>query len=83
MSNHKDDLARPGSGSNMRVVAPVTGRDQRETDVSAMTKSPTGYPVQSPHVAIANRPGEIMMRVACEFGFTPASRGPPRCRCRR
>lgn len=40
----------------------------------AMIKSPTGYPVQSPYVAIANRQAEIMMRIASEFGFTPASR---------
>ena len=39
-----------------------------------MVKSPTGYPVQSPYVAIANRQAEIMMRIAAEFGFTPASR---------
>ena len=37
-------------------------------------KSPTGYPIQSPYLAIANRQAEIMMRVASEFGFTPASR---------
>jgi P27 family predicted phage terminase small subunit len=40
----------------------------------AMMKSPTGYPVQSPYVAIANRQAEVMLRIACEFGFTPASR---------
>ena len=40
----------------------------------AMVKSPTGYPVQSPYVSIANRQAEIMMRIASEFGFTPASR---------
>ncbi len=40
-----------------------------------MMKAPSGYPVQSPYVAIANRQAEIMMRIACEFGFTPASRG--------
>ena len=39
-----------------------------------MVKSPTGYPMQSPYLAIANRQAEIMMRVAAEFGFTPASR---------
>jgi P27 family predicted phage terminase small subunit len=39
-----------------------------------MVKSPTGYPIQSPYVSIANRQAEIMMRIACEFGFTPASR---------
>ncbi len=40
----------------------------------AMVKSPTGFPMQSPYVAIANRQAEIMMRIASEFGFTPASR---------
>jgi P27 family predicted phage terminase small subunit len=40
----------------------------------AMVKSPSGYPIQSPYVAIANRQTEIMMRIASEFGFTPASR---------
>jgi len=40
----------------------------------AMVKSPSGYPIQSPYVSIANRQAEIMMRIAAEFGFTPASR---------
>lgn len=39
-----------------------------------MVKSPTGYPMQSPYISIANRQAEIMMRIASEFGFTPASR---------
>jgi P27 family predicted phage terminase small subunit len=40
----------------------------------SMVKSPSGFPIQSPYVAIANRQAEIMMRIASEFGFTPASR---------
>jgi P27 family predicted phage terminase small subunit len=51
--------------------AEATGAIQK---YGAMIKSPTGYPVQSPYVAIANRQAEIMMRIASEFGFTPASR---------
>src|SRR5581483_4340681 len=39
-----------------------------------MVKSPSGYPIQSPYVSIANRQAEIMMRIASEFGFTPVSR---------
>src|SRR5204863_3398708 len=39
-----------------------------------MIKSPAGFPMQSPYIAIANRQAEIMMRIASEFGFTPASR---------
>jgi phage terminase small subunit len=33
-----------------------------------------GAVIQSPYGAIANRQTEIMMRIAAEFGFTPASR---------
>jgi P27 family predicted phage terminase small subunit len=40
----------------------------------SMVRSPSGYPIQSPYVSIANRQTEIMMRIASEFGFTPASR---------
>ena len=40
----------------------------------AMIKSPNGYPVQSPYLAVANRYADTMVRIASEFGFTPASR---------
>jgi len=40
-----------------------------------MIKSPSGYPTQSPYFAVENRQAEILMRIASEFGFTPASRG--------
>jgi P27 family predicted phage terminase small subunit len=39
-----------------------------------MVKLPSGFPIQSPYLAIANRQAEIMMRIAPEFGFTAASR---------
>jgi len=39
-----------------------------------MMKSPNGYPIQSPYVSIAGRNADIMVRIAAEFGFTPASR---------
>jgi phage terminase small subunit len=39
-----------------------------------MVKSPSGYPIQSPYVSIANRHAELMMRISAESGFTPASR---------
>jgi P27 family predicted phage terminase small subunit len=41
---------------------------------AAMIKSPNGYPTQSPYLSTVNRQAEIMMRIASEFGFTPASR---------
>jgi P27 family predicted phage terminase small subunit len=40
----------------------------------AMTKSPNGFPSQSPYLTTVNRQAEIMMRIASELSFTPASR---------
>jgi P27 family predicted phage terminase small subunit len=40
----------------------------------AMIKSPNGYPTQSPYLATVNRQADTMVRIASEFGFTPASR---------
>jgi P27 family predicted phage terminase small subunit len=39
-----------------------------------MVKSPNGYPMPSPYVAVANRQVDIMVRIAAEFGLTPSSR---------
>jgi P27 family predicted phage terminase small subunit len=40
----------------------------------SMVKTRSGFPVQSPYVAILNRQADTMIRIASEFGFTPASR---------
>ena len=42
--------------------------------VGAIIKSPSGYPQVSPYVSIAQKNAELMIRIAGEFGFTPASR---------
>lgn len=39
-----------------------------------LLKSPNGYPQVSPYLAVANKQAELMIRIASEFGFTPASR---------
>lgn len=39
-----------------------------------MVKSPSGFPMQSPYVAVANKQAELMIRIAADFGFTPSSR---------
>lgn len=48
----------------------------------AMVKSPSGFPMQSPYVAVANKQAELMIRIGAEFGLTPSSRSrisvPPR-----
>jgi P27 family predicted phage terminase small subunit len=43
-------------------------------EYGTMAKSPSGYPMQSLYIGLANREAELMMRIASEFGFTPASR---------
>jgi hypothetical protein len=52
----------------------VGGSNGSEPEIGTMVRSPTGYPIQSPYLAMANRQAELMMRIASEFGFTPASR---------
>jgi P27 family predicted phage terminase small subunit len=37
-------------------------------------KSPNGYPMQSPCVAVANEQVDITVRIASEFGMMPSSR---------
>ena len=37
-------------------------------------KSPSGYPVQSPYVAIANQQAAILEKLSAAFGLTPGSR---------
>ena len=39
-----------------------------------MVKSPNGFPMQSPYVAVLNKQVDIMTRIAAEFGMTPSSR---------
>jgi len=37
------------------------------------TKSPNGYPIQNPMLAIANKAHEQMIKISAEFGFTLTS----------
>jgi P27 family predicted phage terminase small subunit len=39
-----------------------------------VVKSPSGYPIQSPYLAIENRAQDQMVALMREFGMTPASR---------
>lgn len=39
-----------------------------------IVKSPSGYPIQNPFLAIANKAWDQMMRVLPEFGMTPSAR---------
>ena len=39
-----------------------------------MIKSPNGFPMQSPYLAVANKAMEQMTRLLVEFGMSPSSR---------
>ena len=58
----------------LRSLCVLGGSVEQIQKYGTMVKSPTGYPIQSPYLAIANRQAELMIRIASEFGFTPASR---------
>jgi P27 family predicted phage terminase small subunit len=48
---------------------------RKEIDTNGMvTTTPKGFEVQSPWLGIANRAMDRMIKIANEFGFTPASR---------
>jgi P27 family predicted phage terminase small subunit len=39
-----------------------------------MVRSPSGYPIQNPMLAIANKAQEQCLKILAEFGLTPSSR---------
>lgn len=40
-----------------------------------LIKSPSGYPIQNPYLAIANKASAEMLRISVQLGLTPLSRG--------
>ena len=70
MSVSGQSLARDGSRHSPVAVR----RRKRSWSATKGSLRESEYPQQSPYVSIANRQAEIMMRIASEFGFTPASR---------
>ena len=48
--------------------------EQALKDFGVMLKSPSGFPVQSPYLAVANKAMEQMRSLLSEFGMSPASR---------
>ena len=46
----------------------------RVVKYGTVVKSPNGYPIQSPYLAIANKAHEQMTKLLAEFGMTPSSR---------
>ena len=43
-------------------------------DQGSMVRSPKGFPLQNPYMAVVNKQAELMLKLAGEFGFTPSAR---------
>jgi P27 family predicted phage terminase small subunit len=48
--------------------------EQQLRKYGPVIKSPSGFPIQSPYLTIANKAMEQMTRMLVEFGMTPSSR---------
>jgi P27 family predicted phage terminase small subunit len=48
--------------------------EQNIQKFGSVIKTPKGYPIQSPYIAIANRAKDQLRQFAIEFGMTPAAR---------
>lgn len=56
-----------------RIAPAVTKKDKDGKEIEIKAEM-TGYPQQSPYLAIINRQAIIMLRAAEQMGFTPTSR---------
>ena len=45
-----------------------------QSKVGLLIKAPSGHPIQSPYLPIINKQALILIKLASELGFTPASR---------
>ena len=66
---------------DVAALAPTARRGARWVEAEAnlvkygvVIKSPTGFPMQSPYLAIANKAMEQMTRLLTEFGMCPSAR---------
>ena len=48
--------------------------EQALQEYGVVIKAPSGFPIQSPYLAISNKAMDQMIRLMGEFGLTPASR---------
>lgn len=52
----------------------ITAEEKIATETSLVYKTGSGYPIQSPWLAVSNKALEIMHKYLTEFGLTAASR---------
>jgi P27 family predicted phage terminase small subunit len=68
------DLDRDALALYCEAYARWVHANQQLARFGPLVKSPNGYPMQSPFLAIANKAFEQMRAMLVEFGMTPSSR---------
>ena len=68
------DLDRAAFAAYCTAYGRWVEAEQALSTFGVMLKSPSGFPVQSPYLAVANRALEQMRSFLSEFGMSPASR---------
>lgn len=71
-------LVTPLDGAMLAIYAQNYSRwvdaENNVRELGFMVKSPNGFPVQNPYLAVANRAMREMRGVLVEFGMSPSSR---------
>jgi len=67
-------LDRAGLAAYCVAYARWIDAEENVRKLGVLVKSPNGFPVHSPYLAVANRAMEQMQRLLAEFGMSPSSR---------
>lgn len=68
------ELDAPALGLYCEAFVRWKHANEQVAKFGPVVKAPSGFPVQSPFLAISNRAWEQMLRMLIEFGMTPSSR---------
>jgi P27 family predicted phage terminase small subunit len=68
------EIDAPALAALCQAYARWAEAEEKIRQFGPVITSPSGYLIQSPYLAIANRSLEQMMRILVEFGMTPSSR---------
>jgi P27 family predicted phage terminase small subunit len=56
------------------LAARRAAAEKELTKLGPIVKSPSGYPIVTPHLSVANKCAELMPRYGQELGLTPSGR---------
>lgn len=67
-------IDRPALAAFCSAWARFVEADRQVRELGPIVKSPSGFPIQNPHLAVLNKATEQITKLCAEFGFTPSSR---------